>query len=453
MPLGPSTIDVAIIGGGFSGTMLAAQLARRGVSSVIVEKAGRAGRGTAFSTLEPRHLLNVPASAMSAWPDRPGDFVAWLEANASEDAVGADGFAQRRHFGAYLGAILDQAIASGLVHVIDGEAVTARPSAGPGQDPDGGGWRVTLRDGAAVVAKGLALANGNQPPDALRLPGAEDDNRVVSDPWSAAGAARIAQAARDQSAVLIVGTGLTMMDVVLSLDAAGHTGQVTAVSRRGLLHQAHAEVAAEEVAAGDVPAGLLPLWRWLRRRVAGGDDWRAVIDSLRPMSGALWRGLSVAEQKRFMRHARPWWDVRRHRIAPAVAQTIARRQAEGRLEIIAGRIERAEADAAGIAVTIARRHGGEAVRTVGLVVNSTGPLHALARTRDPLLRQMLDDGLVAPDPLGIGIACGEGDAAVGSTRLWVLGALTKARRWEIIAVPDISGQAESVAEDAAAAFG
>lgn len=157
MPLGPLTIDVAIVGGGFSGTMLAAQLARRGVSSVIVEKAGRVGRGTAFSTLEPRHLLNVPASAMSAWPDRPGDFVAWLEANASEDAVGADGFAQRRHFGAYLGAILDQAIASGLVHVIDGEAVTARPSAGPGQDPDGGGWRVTLRDGAAVVAQAIRV--------------------------------------------------------------------------------------------------------------------------------------------------------------------------------------------------------------------------------------------------------------------------------------------------------
>ena len=429
---------MAIVGGGFSGTMLAAQLARRGLTSVIIEKARRAGRGIAFSTLEPSHLLNVPAGRMSAWPDRPDDFVAWLEAQTADGAVGPDGFAQRRHFGAYLSIILDQAKASGMVRVIDGEAVAARR--------DGAGWRVTLGNGAAVIAKALALANGNQPPDALRLPGAEDDKRVVSDPWSAAGAERIAQAARDQAAVLIVGTGLTMIDVVLSLNAARHDGLVTAVSRRGLLHQPHAEGAAGSIEAGEVPAGLLPLWRWLRQGIADGADWRELIDSLRPMSGPLWSGLSVAEQKRFMRHARPWWDVHRHRIAPAVAQAIETRRAKGRLEIIAGRIARAEPGEAGIAVTIARRHGGEAVREVELVINSTGPLHALARTRDPLLRQMLDDRLIAPDPLGIGIACGEGDTAVGSERLWVLGPLTKARRWEIIAVPDIAGQAEAVAE-------
>ncbi|MEO5810064.1 MAG: FAD-dependent oxidoreductase, partial [Sphingomicrobium sp.] len=403
----PVTADVAIVGGGFSGTMLAAQLARRGLSSVIIEKAGRAGRGAAFSTLEPSHLLNVPAGRMSAWPDRPDDFVAWLEAQAADGAVGPDGFAQRRHFGVYLSAILDQAKASGLVHVFDGEAVAARPSTGSGQHPDGAGWRVTLGNGVAVDARILALANGNQPPDALRLPGAENDKRVVSDPWSAAAAEQIAQAARNQAAVLIVGTGLTMIDVVLSLNAARHDGLVTAVSRRGLLHQPHAEGAAGSIEAGEVPAGLLPLWRWVRGGVAGGADWRELIDSLRPMSGPLWRGLSVEEQTRFMRHARPWWDVHRHRIAPAVAQAIETRRAKGRLEIIAGRIARAEASEAGIAVTIGRRRGGEAVREVQLVINSTGPLHALARTRDPLLRQMLDDRLIAPDPLGIGIACGE----------------------------------------------
>ncbi len=442
----PVTADVAIVGGGFSGTMVAAQLARRGLTSVIIEKAGQAGRGTAFSTREPSHLLNVRAGRMSAWPDRPDDFVAWLEGKTAGGAVGRDGFAQRRDFGAYLRAILDEAMAGGLVRLIDGEAIAARR--------DGDGWRVSLSDGATVVAKALALANGNQPPDALRLPGLNDSALLVSDPWNAAGRERIAAAATAQAPVLIVGTGLTMLDLVQTLDAAGHDAPVTAVSRRGLLHHAHSERAEAAIEAEDVPAGLMPLWRWLRGKVAAGDDWRERIDSLRPLSVPLWRGLSEAEQRRFMRHARPWWDVHRHRIAPAVAAQVEQRMARGKLEVIAGRIRSAEAAGEGLRVTITRRGrstgsgqaGGEAVRAVGLAINATGPLHALVKTRDPLLRQLLDERLVAPDRLGIGVDCEEGDAARGTERLWVLGPLTKARRWEIIAVPDIAGQAEAVAE-------
>ena len=80
-----------IVGGGFSGTMMAAQLARRGLRVALVEGAGRAGQGTAYSTRDEVHLLNVPAAKMSAWPERPDDFIA-----AGHDA-GA--FAPRRALG------------------------------------------------------------------------------------------------------------------------------------------------------------------------------------------------------------------------------------------------------------------------------------------------------------------------------------------------------------------
>jgi uncharacterized NAD(P)/FAD-binding protein YdhS len=150
-----------------------------------------------------------------------------------------------------------------------------------------------------------------------------------------------------------------------------------------------------------------------------------------------------------MRHARPWWDVHRHRIAPQVAQQLKERIARGRLDIMAGRIVRGEERDGRALVTIARRGGGETVREAGLVMNCTGPLHPLSATCDPLLRQMQADGLIRPDPLGIGIDTDDRDAALGVEGVWAVGPLSKARRWEIIAVPDIRGQADAVASEIA----
>jgi uncharacterized NAD(P)/FAD-binding protein YdhS len=187
--------------------------------------------------------------------------------------------------------------------------------------------------------------------------------------------------------------------------------------------------------------------RWLRRRSAEV-GWRAAIDSLRPHSHSLWQSLPVDEQRRFLRHARPWWDVHRHRIAPEVAATVARLVGEGRLEIVAGRIESARERDDGIFVEY-RRRGWPNVdaREFAYAFNCTGPLHSIDRSKDPLLRSLLDAGQVRPDALGIGLQVGE-NARAGE-RLWALGPLTKGRYWEIIAVPDIREQAAAVAEDIA----
>ena len=433
---------VAIVGGGFSGTMLAAQLARRGIPSVLIEKAGRAGAGTAYSTRDPAHLLNVRTGQMSAWPDAPDHFSDWLRARGIE----AGGFAQRLAFGDYLREQLDEAMESGLVTLIDGEAVAAHRSDGPSTG-SGQAWRVSLADGREVAAGDLALALGNQPPAPLRVGnGAIDPAILCDDPWSDEGRAQVARVARSGAPVVVVGTGLTMVDMVLTLAEAGHEGRVTALSRRGLDPRGHAAVPAAALDGSDAPGGLMPLWRWIRNAVAAGDDWRARIDSLRPRSAELWQGLSDAEKRRFMRHARPWWDVHRHRIAPQVAALLAARKDTGRLEVIAGRIRGATGNAERVTLTIGTRGGETIERDAGLVVNCTGPLGAVAATRDPLLRQLLDDGLASPDALGIGVAGDDRDAATASDRLWLLGPLSKARQWEIIAVPDIRGQAERVAE-------
>jgi uncharacterized NAD(P)/FAD-binding protein YdhS len=191
------------------------------------------------------------------------------------------------------------------------------------------------------------------------------------------------------------------------------------------------------------------LWRWLRRRSAEV-GWRAAVDSLRPYSQQLWQSLDGEQQRRFLRHGRPWWDVHRHRIAPQVAATLARLIGEGRLEVVAGRILSARETDKTLEVQF-RRRGAQAPQTAtfAYAFNCTGPLHAIARTADPLLRSLFDAGAVRPDHLGLGLDVDERSRAAGGERLWGLGPLTKGRYWEIIAVPDIRDQAAAVAEDIA----
>ena len=187
---------VAIVGGGFSGSILAVQLARRGVASVLIDGSGRAGNGVAYSTREPAHLLNVRAEGMSAFPDEPGHF--------AERFGDPKGFAQRRFFGAYLKDLLSEAQASGLVEVAHSNATAAQATAA--------GWSLTLSDGAEIEADALVLANGNQPPEPLR--GLEQlGERYLNNPWGEAAQAAIADLARTDGSALLIGTGLTMIDL------------------------------------------------------------------------------------------------------------------------------------------------------------------------------------------------------------------------------------------------
>jgi len=424
--------SVAIVGGGFAGTMLAVQLARLGIGSFLIEGSGRLGKGTAYSTREPAHLLNLPAHRMSAFADDPDHFVRRFETIGGD----RDSFAERRFFGRYLTDILGEAIASGAVAPVEGEAVGA-------QFADGG-WHVQLDDGRTLETDALALAIGNEAPaEMAALDGLGP--RYVANPWrdAAAGIERVAEEGGD---VLIIGTGLTMVDTVLSLDEAGFAGRITALSRRGLSPRAHAPHDPAPIERGELPDSPIGLLRWLRRRSADV-GWRAAVDSIRPHSHGLWQGFSPEQRKRFLRHARPYWDVHRHRIAPQIAGRIASLIAEDRLEILGGRVIAARDEAEGIRVSILRRGSSEpAERSYALIINCTGPLHGMSRTINPLLRSLLDAGLAQPDTIDIGLDVDDQARVSGANRLWAMGALTKGRYWEMIAVPDIRGQAAMIAE-------
>jgi len=398
----------------------------------LIDGSGRMGRGVAYSTTEAAHLLNVRAEGMSAMAGDPSHFADRF----AEEGGSPRGFAQRRFFATYLGEILSKAVASGLVDLAEATAVSATR--------DGEQWTVSFNDGSFASADVLVLAVGNQEPEGLGA-FAGVGRRFVGNPWGDAARAAVKDLAATGRAALIVGTGLTMVDLVLSLDASGYAGRIVALSRRGLSPRAHADFEPVPIESDALPRGLRQMFRWLRRRSAEV-GWRAAIDSLRPHSHALWQSFTHDEQRRFLRHARPWWDVHRHRIAPEVASIVAGMIADGRLEIVAGRIQSAREIGGGIEVDYRRRGSAQdRTETFAYVFNCTGPLHSITRSRDPLLSSLLVAGEAKPDHLGIGLEISD-DCRAGS-RLWAMGPLTKGRYWEIIAVPDIREQAAAVAED------
>jgi uncharacterized NAD(P)/FAD-binding protein YdhS len=412
---------IAIVGAGYSGSMAAVEAARAvpGAEIALVEKRGRFAAGAAYSTTSASHLLNVRASGMSAFAGDRDHFTRWVE---REGLGGPDAFVPRREYRRYLEGVLGQA----PVTRVSGEAVAVE---------DGS---LLLADGRRIGFDALILAGGNY---GGRLP-ARIEVPAVDDPWSADGLAAIRDLARQEKDVLLVGTGLTMVDVALSLDDAGFAGRMLAVSRRGLLPRAH-----EEPASPPFPVAPPARLGGLVRAVRGwGEPWRAAVDALRPHTQALWRGLSLAEQRRFLRHLRPWWDVHRHRIAPPVARRIAALIEAGRLELLAGRIRGGPAGA----VTVALRGGGERRLEIAGAVNCTGPEGAIARVEDPLVRQLLASGQARPDALGIGLDIDERNRLVGrdggpSPQLYAVGPLTRGALWEIVAVPDIREQVRDVA--------
>lgn len=416
---------VAIVGAGFSGTMTAVHLLAQGFRVTLIDRSGRFGEGLAYGTARPEHLLNVRASSMSAFPDRPDHFARWLEARGEGNAAS---FAPRQVYRAYLHEILDMA-GKRLERVTD-EAVALE---------DG----VRLSSGNRTAADAVVIAAGNLPPEPIRMLSASS-LPVVNDPWGVLGRAMLAELAGQSGDILVLGTGLTMVDTVLSLDARGFAGRTIALSRRGLVPRPHAPAVA---AAFGKPEYRSPrdLVNWVKRQ-ARTADWRTVVDSLRPMTSAVWQGWTREERGRFLRHLRPWWDVHRHRIAPDVSQRLDTLVADGRLVVRAGSIF--EVDGGGVIVRWRGRDETERLTVAG-IVNCTGPQGDLWRSGDPLIRQLLDAGIATSDAFGLGLdvdvdlrVAGSGKSALP---LYAIGPMTRGAFWETVAVPDIREQAQRLA--------
>lgn len=426
-------LPVAIVGAGFSGTLLAVNLLRLGQRVVLVERDPvKLAKGEAFATRRPEHLLNVRAANMSAFPDQADHFVRWMGFSGGGQV---NRFVPRLAYGQYL---LDQLIdalaaAEGRGEIRTGEVGAARFEAGA--------VRLEVSGGPEIECRAVVLALGNFPPAPLPALGDLRVGVVAPDPWSPSALRGLGAAEH----VLLVGTGLTAIDVALSLDHAGYAGRITALSRRGLRPHPHLPVGPEVEAVGRPQSRGSQLLRDVRRRAAE-IGWHAAVDELRPHVQSLWRGHSAEEQDRFLRHARPYWDIHRHRLAPAVDERIAALERAGRLRFVAGELLGAEPGLTGATVRFRPRGTAGLERLpVDRIVNCTGPGGDFSRLPDPLVGNLLAGGLIRPDAHRLGLDvdhAGRVRDAAGSPqdRLFAVGPITKGEAWEIIAVPDIRRQ-------------
>ncbi|MCW2239727.1 FAD/NAD(P)-binding protein [Azospirillum canadense] len=456
--------SVAIVGAGFTGSVLAAHLLRNaeGPTTIhLIERADTLGTGLAYSTANAAHLLNVRAYNMSAFPDDPRHFLRWLWSKDDGEAVPPSGhaFVSRARYGAYIQDVLREARAEAPAHValntVQGEAVDL--AVDDGSAPGGRkGVRLRLGTGAKLDVDAVALCVGHFPPSPPPVPAPEvfASDRFIGDPWNAAAVSAI----DPDAPVLILGTGLTMVDVVLSLDNQGHRGPIVALSRRGLLPTTHVETRPfksfvhPQVMPRTVLDVLIALKADVRRAREEGYDWRAAFDALRPYHPLIWKHLPLDERERFLRHARPYWEVHRHRMAPEVAARIDALRANGRLAVRAGRLTDLALTPDGVEATVRARGGedGTWTRTVGVIINATGTECDYGRIRHPLMQALLRRGLARPDPLRLGLDVTEEGALIGedgaaSDRLFALGPVSRAPFWEMTAVPELRSQCANAA--------
>lgn len=439
---------VVVAGGGASGALLAAsllRLARRPLRVTVVDPSPSLGRGRAYADGPPEHLLNVRAAGMSALADDPGHFARWLSRRHPGLRAADEAFASRALYGDYLGEVLEGARRAaapdvGLVHLRDTVVDAA---------VEGSGVRCALASGEPLAADRLAVATGNAPsrPPLDPPPGA---SWRWEDPLDAAAVDSLPEGAP----VAVVGTGLTLVDLLARLDARGHQGVVHAVSRHGLLPRAHPDAPRHVEAA--------PWWALPRtaRGLAGAvrrlaelhphEDGTRAVEALRGVTDALWAGLPPAERGRFLRHLLPLWNVHRHRMPPESAGLVARWRRDGRLRVLAGRAVEVVHGSDGAPHRLLVRPRGEE-RVVSLeaatLFDATGPGDPLGT---PLARALLARGLASPHPTGLGLDV-EPSGLVHparvepSGRIGALGPVARGRTFESTAMREIRVQAARLA--------
>ncbi|WP_122666364.1 FAD/NAD(P)-binding protein [Pseudomonas viridiflava] len=454
--------EILIIGGGLSGSMLAVQLLRlpgsRRIS--IIETRHELGRGEAYSATELGHTLNGNAARMSVDPDNADDLTQWLTQfiadggwpeSREQDVSVAELFPPRGIFGLYVQQRLAEARVVGAPHGSSVEHVRGEVVDLEVNERD---VSVSLADGQSLRGHFAVLATGMYA--AARTPQRESSglNAAAVDPWDVSAMQQLDPQAR----VLIIGSGLTMVDAVVSLQQSGHRGPVEIFSRHGLLPHVRRQPPAwtDFLAADHAIRSPRQLLRKVREQCAlalqSGIDWQAPLDTVRANIGRLWNQATDVQRRQFVRHVRPWWESHHHRSPPLSAALLAQLVDEGRVKIQAASLQGFEVLPTGqLQIRIRRRGQADFSTVVGdALINSTGIEYDWRRVDRPLPRQLLLRGLIQPGPLALGIAADHGGAVLDaqgrvSERLFAMGPPLRGLWWESTAVTDVALQAKALA--------
>jgi uncharacterized NAD(P)/FAD-binding protein YdhS len=433
-------LSIIIVGGGASGVLLAAHLLRDPAMDLrvtLIEKRDDLGRGVAYSAHQQEHVLNVAAPNMSAFADDPEHFWRWLADRGLVSDAERYVFVPRRHYGAYLSEVVSGLVGDGRLQIVRGTVTDLSASSA--------GVEAALDNGSSIVGHAAVLAVGHEEQPAR---GKGIAVRVGSS----------ADTPLDPDApVMVLGSGLSMVDAWLSLSQAKHRGPITVVSRHGLLPKGHRQVDKYPLDAADVPfgTGLLYFVQWFMETVEearrAGYDWRSVVDALRPFNQRIWQGWSIDARRRFLEHIRPIWNIHRHRLPPELHQRLQEAVDSGQVALVAGKFLDVSRDGPDVVATIRRKGilSTENVR-VARVYDCGGVSVDVEQSSNPVVRRLLAAGAARPDQLHIGLdvteACELISAdGVAAERLFAIGPLTRGTFFEIEAIPDIRVQCAELA--------
>jgi uncharacterized NAD(P)/FAD-binding protein YdhS len=433
MAAGAFDVDVAIVGGGYCGVMLATYLSAVPDLQVAAFERAAWASGVAYATKNPRHLLNLRAGKMSAFADRDDDFVEWA------GDVARDAFVPRRRYGDYLRSVFERSTEGvDRIHRLHSAVMSI--------EEDGGGFRVvaeheTIRAAIVVLALGTFAPSDDFVGDAARA-----SAQYVSNPW----AVPFDDLRGD---IMLIGSGLTAIDVVVELEHRGYDRDVYMLSRHGLLPQVHRDYGDPIESTLDTSSALSML-RSVRAAIARAEhedrDWQAVIDGIRPLTQGIWQSWPVRERERFLRHLRAFWETSRRRVPPEVEQAVRDMRNRGRLHPMGARIQSIEPRGGRFRVTA--RHADETVvREVDWLINCTGPRSDVARIDDPLVRSLLDGGLLRPHATRVGVDATPDGRAIDRDgnvrdRLLVAGSFLRGVLYESVSVPELRVQVRTIAE-------
>ena len=441
---------ITIIGGGASGTLLAVNLIKNAGSSPIevnlIESRSRVGKGVAFGTNYDTHLLNVPAAKMGGFHDDIEHFHRWLGEN--NYLYEANSFVPRRIFGKYLGDLLKRsqngsAPPSARLNILEDEAIDISRN---------GDLHVSLRSGKEIHADHVVLAFGNFLPPHPSVEGRSfiRSELYFQDPWTS----KMYEMIKPQHSVFIVGTGLSMVDVVMHFHQTGHSGKVSAISTRGLLPAVH-DLGFTYPPFHDELRPMRKITQILkavRRHIAeahrSGSNWRAVIDSLRPITHDIWINLPLSEKKYFKQHLSRYWNVARHRMPAEAAAIIYDMRSWNQLEILKGRLRRIEHDGHKFEITYTT-NGVEHSGRADVLVNCIGSESNFSKLDSPLVQNLMERGLVKTDDLSMGLDATSGGEIIASDGnpsgvIFTLGTALKGILWESTAIPEIRLQAHKL---------
>ncbi|WP_447793391.1 FAD/NAD(P)-binding protein [Pseudomonas farris] len=436
---------IVIVGGGFSGTVTAIQILRRKlkhVRVVLVDNSANVGRGLAYNSDHSECMLNVPVGNMSAFPDKPSDFVKYCQGRKLE--VTESSFVSRAIFGDYISerlhAIKKESEKESRFELVVGEIVQIKQN-----DTD---LTLQLLDGSEISANHIVLASGHFAP--VSIPGLElikHSERYQEAPYSK----KLLNIVGETTPILLIGAGLTALDIALQLKQQGQNGKIYLLSRRGLLPQPHRQHTKKPDLASLLWVNLTTVnptarnyFQEIRNQVSNSSlDWRDIIGSLRSITPKLWMALPSIEKQRFLRHLQPYWDTHRHRVAPEIYTKIKEAIDNDSVKVIAGKITHGVCSENSIELNIRlRKNQSSKTIKVAHVINCTGPNSNLRTIENTLLSQLRKDGLIQLDEHGLGVLVDEQLSvknSSGEALSWLsyVGPLLKANYWEATAVPEL----------------